>query len=119
MKYLKKFKDIISFLIFIIIFVSILSIFNLIIDISPQISKIICLLGISLYCFTIGYKKGNKAENKAYKVGFKTGLIIILTLYVLSMLTGSFQLNLSKMIYYLILVIVTIFGSIVGINKKH
>ena len=119
MKVLKKFDYIYKFIIFILIFTFLLTIFNLIFNINANILKFIILIGMILYSFIIGIKKGLNTENKAYTVGLKTGAINILILYILGCFMLSFSLPLRKIIYYLIILITTILGCIIGINKKN
>ena len=119
MKILKKYDCIYKFIFFIILLSFTLTTINLIFNFSPNIIKLIILLSMITYSFIIGFKKGLKADNKGYIIGLKTGLINILILFILSLLTLTINISLKKLIYYLIILISTIFGSIIGINKKN
>lgn len=118
MDILKKYNYIYKFIIFILILTLIQTIINLILPLSTNTNKIISFSIIILYSFKSGLNTGKKAESKAYKEGLKKGLINILILYLLSCLTLSFQIPLKKFLYYSIILITTILGSIIGINKK-
>lgn len=118
MKLLKKYNFIYNFLIFILIITIIQTFINIIFPLENNINKIISFIMIILYSIKTGYKKGKVTESKAYKEGIKIGLINILTLYVLGCLTFSFTISINKLIYYSIILITTILGSIIGINKK-
>lgn len=118
MKYLKKVKNILLLILFITIYSSIIAILNSIFIINDQINNILSLLGLSGFIFVVSYKKGKYTTNKAYKTGLKNGLIIILTLMILSIITSSFKLNVNRFLYYLIILVISITGSIIGINKK-
>lgn len=119
MKILKKYDYIYKYILFILILSLIITIISLIFNPSPSITKIIILISMIVYSFIIGVKKGLRATNKAYKDGLKTGLINILILYLLGCITFNFSLPLRKILYFIIIVISTIFGSIIGINKKN
>lgn len=118
MKIIKKQKNIINFMLFIIILTTILTIFNIIFPIQNNINKIISFSGVLLYTFILGLKTGKETESKGYKIGFKLGISNIIILYILSCITLTFKLPLSKIIYYITILITTILGSIIGINKK-
>ncbi len=119
MNKLKKYNFILKFLLFIISLTFTLTLLNIIFNLSITTSKIISFIGIISYSLIIGFKTGKNCEKEAYKEGTKKGLINILILYVLSCLTLNFKLPLKKIIYYLIILISTILGSIIGINKKR
>lgn len=119
MKLLNKYNHIIKFIIFILLLTTIETIINLIIPLNIKTNQIISLLSILVYSFLTGYKKGKTIDKKAYKEGFKIGLTNIIILYVLGIFTLSFKINIKRIIYYLIIISVTILGSIIGINKKR
>ena len=98
MKIIKNKKNIINFLIFIIIATIIMTLINLIFPIPNNINKITSFTAILLYTFITGLKTGKETEAKGYKIGFKLGITNIIVLYLLSCLTLSFKLPLSKII---------------------
>lgn len=118
MKYLAKFKKTIYLLLFILTYSSIIAILNSIVIINEQINSLLSLIGISLFIFIESYKNGKNTNSKAYKMGLKNGLVAITTLMILSIITGSFSLKLSRFLYYAIILVISITGSIIGINKK-
>lgn len=117
MKLIKKYNFILKFIIYIIILTTIITILNLMFNIN-NITHVITLLMMILYFITCGFKLGQITENKAYKVGFIRGLILILIMYIIGGITASFAITLKKLLYYIILLASIIFGSIIGINKK-
>lgn len=118
LKYLAKFKKTIYLLLFILTYSSIIAILNSIVIINEQINSLLSLIGISLFIFIESYKNGKNTNSKAYKMGLKNGLVAITTLMILSIITGSFSLKLSRFLYYAIILVISITGSIIGINKK-
>jgi len=119
MKLLKKYDYIWKFIIFIILVSVILTIINLVTPLKQSINSLISLIVVLLYSLFIGIKKGFLVSSKAYKEGFKIGIINIFILYILGALTLNFNLSLKKIIYYLLILITTILGSIIGINRKN
>lgn len=119
MKLLNKNSHIIKFIIFILSLTTIETIINLIVPLSTKTNQIISLICILVYSFITGYKKGQTSDKKAYKEGFKLGLTNIIILYILGIFTLSFKINLKRIIYYIIIITITILGSIIGINKKR
>ena len=58
-----------------------------------------------------------KSNNKGYLKGLLFSAICILILTLFSLIF-KFYLNINSLIYYIILIISTTFGSMLGINKK-
>lgn len=79
-----------------------------------NILKVIILL---FNIFISNYILGKKAQNKGFLEGIKFGSIIIITLFLLTILTSS-AIRIRLILYYIIIMITSIFGGIVGISKK-
>ena len=82
-----------------------------------SIMKIVKIIIPIVSMFIGGFIIGKKQGKNGWLEGLKLGLIFLLILTLLNMfgLNGSFSIKM--IIYYLILIIATILGSIVGINK--
>ena len=59
---------------------------------------------------------GKNSPNKGYLYGLRLSLIIIILLLILGIIFNN--LNLSRIIYYLIITFTITFGAMLGINKK-
>ena len=118
MSFIKKYEYIYKFVIYILIINTIMTIVNLLFPISNTINQIVTLILISIYIFVINVKKGLKIEKKAYLEGIKLGFIYILTLYLLGIPFGLFKLPLKRIVYFIIIVIISVTSTIIGINKK-
>ena len=110
----------ISILIMIIVFfflsllLTLLSYFDIISDKTLSIFEIICIIFIML---TGGFLTGLKSSKKGWMEGLKTGLIFYIILILINiMLIHNF--NFKMLIYYLILLIPSILGGMIGILKK-
>lgn len=115
MNYFYKYiKSLIIFLSSIVIIPIFLTIFNLL---KLKTNRIIIIIIGSLLMFIIGLILGKKTDKNGYLNGLLLSVITILIL-VLTSLIFKFNLNINSLIYYIILAISTVFGSMLGINKK-
>lgn len=117
MKYLKKIlKTLLLTTIFFITLSLLLTIFNYFNFINYQtleIGKIIIpilTLGLS------GLLMGKKATKNGWLEGFKISLIIVTLLIIITAIMG--ELAPKRLTFFIILIISSIFGSILGINTK-
>lgn len=62
------------------------------------------------------YKLGKTSDKNGYLEGLKLGGIIILIFIMLVIILDS--LNLKSIFYYLILLLTSVMGSMIGINRK-
>lgn len=112
--FFKYVKSLLIFLSSIILIPILLTIFNLL---KLQTNKIMIIIIGALLMFTQGLIIGKKSISKGYLNGLLLSVICILILIILSLIF-NFSLNINSIIYYLILIISTVFGSMIGINKK-
>lgn len=118
MKYLKKILKGFSFSIFSILILTfiftILNYFNIINSQIMIISKII----IPLFSLALGgYIMGKDSEKNGWIEGLKLGLIIVL-LIIIGNLIFSQKIILKDLIFYIILLISSVLGGMIGINRK-
>ena len=107
---LKSF-GIIMILLFII---TIFSYFNLL---PSKITNYIILFIPLITIIYTGIKIGKNTTSKGYLGGVLNGLVYILIFWLLSVITAN-NLTVKSVIYYIIMLVISIIGSIVGINKK-
>ena len=73
---------------------------------------------IGIISFIIGgYFIGNKSTKKGYIKGIKFSLILIIFMIIISIIFNTFKYK--SIIYYLVLIISSTIGSMIGINKKN
>ncbi len=118
MNILKKYKYILYFLLYIFVVTTFLSLLNLLFSMKNEINYLLILVFMALYMMREGIKTGLNSPGKAYKEGLKKGAILLLVLYLLGCFTLHFTFPLKKIIYYVILLVSIVLGSIIGINKK-
>ncbi len=118
MNILKKYDYIYKFIIYILILTIIETIFNLVFSINSTVNQVITLILLSIYIFITNIKKGQRTEKKAYIEGLKIGLIYTLTLYILGIPFLFFKLPLKRILYFIIIITISITSTIIGKNKK-
>lgn len=97
-----------------LLFITILYYFNIIGGTTYKILKIILLL---LNIFISSFILGKTANNKGFLEGIKFATIIIPTFLILTLLTNQ-TLQIKVIIYYLIILLASTFGGMVGISRK-
>lgn len=110
----KYIKSLIIFLTSIVLIPVFLTIFNLF---KLKTNRIMIIIIGAILMFIIGLILGKQSESKGYLNGLLLSVITILLLVITSLIF-KFPLNINTLIYYVILIITTILGSMIGINKK-
>ena len=117
MNYIKKYSKILIIMFLIILvttfFITLLNYFDIL---GRSLTVIFKILIILISMFTGGYIVGMKCKNKGYLEGLKLGVIFSIILFIFTLIFGDFKI--TNIFYYLILIISTIFGSMIGINKN-
>ena len=119
MKYLKKlgfsFLYIIGSILVLTFIITILSYFNILNDKITSIIKII----IPIISMLIGgFYIGKKSLKKGFLEGLKLGGIFSCILIIFNYLALDNSFKLKYMLFYIILIISSILGSMIGINRK-
>jgi len=112
--YLKSFLSFSITLIFLLLLTTILYYFDLI---NYNTTKYFKIVTIIISSFISGYIRGYNSINKGYINGLKLSGLIILILFLFSLIVKEFDL--FDIIYYIIILLTTTFGSMVGISKKQ
>ncbi len=92
---------------------TILSYFDIIGGLTLEIIKLIIIL-ISI--FVGGFMLGVNSNDNGYLEGLKIGIVTCIMFMIYSMLIREFQLY--DFLYYIIIIITAMFGSIIGINNR-
>lgn len=101
-----------------ILFTFIITIFNYIGILPYNVFKIIRIIGIVVIFFIDGLLVGRASEKKGWLNGLEASLILITIFSILNLIfKGNFSM--STFISYIILIVITILGSMLGINKKN
>lgn len=111
----KSFLYIVSILLISTLVVTILNYFNIFGSKLVTFFKIVIAL-ISM--FVGGFIMGKNSKQKGWLEGLKLGLIVLLILVLLNYLILRQSFEIKNLVYFLILLSSSIFGSMIGINKK-
>ncbi|MDD6879241.1 MAG: TIGR04086 family membrane protein [bacterium] len=114
-KYLKSLLCLFISIVILTLIISILNYTNIINNNSMPYFKLSSLI-ISL--FISGIYIGKHATNKGYLEGFKVSLIFIIISFLFNYLGLNNNISLKIFIFYIISIISTVLGSIIGINKN-
>ncbi|MDO4369401.1 MAG: TIGR04086 family membrane protein [bacterium] len=96
----------------------ILNLFNYFDLLSSNIYKTFILITLALGIGISSFKLGKTKEKKGYIEGLRYGGIICLIMFLFSFLAFDLSFGLRNVIYFLIVIIVSMTCSILGINKK-
>lgn len=118
MKALKYLKTLIYILIPIIILNIILSLMYYFNMIGNDASNYLKLLIVAISMLIGGIYIGSKTNKKGWLEGLKIGLGIIALLFIVSYLAFDQGMNIKTIIYYFILLVSSVLGSMIGINKR-
>ena len=114
MKYLINIIKLMIVIILSTIIFGTLSFFNILND---NICSIIQIIVLATCIFLLSYSMGKEKEKNGYIEGIIQGLITIILFLLINII---FKQNItgSNLIYYLFILLISISGSILGINKK-
>lgn len=118
MKYLKKIS--ISFLITVLsllLLLFLVTIFNYFDLFNYKVTNVLIIITPILALIFGGLYMGKKALKRGYLEGLKLGLLFILILIIINLILKE-SINLKDIIFYLVLLTSSIFGSMVGINMQ-
>jgi len=111
----KSFLYMISILFISIIIITLLNYFNIFGNKLVTIFKIaIALISV----FVGGFIIGQSSKEKGWLEGLKLGLIVIAILFLINWIVLKQVWSIKNLIYYLILLTSSVFGSMIGISKK-
>lgn len=113
--YLKYLLISIIFLLVGLLLISTLYYFDIIGSNFATYSRIIYLL---LIVFITSYILGKQTDKNGYLTGIKIGLLYILVFALVGIVLFTPKVHLRVVIYYIIILLTAILGSIIGIQKK-
>ncbi len=115
-KYLQVIGYIIATLIIVTLIMTIFNYFDLISSIIMTYYKFLIII---ISTFIGGFSLGKKATKKGWLEGLKLGLILIFILFLFAYLGLEKAMSFKNLIYYLIILAVSMLGGMLGINKKE
>ncbi len=116
---MKKFiKPILYSLIFFLTSILILTIINYFSIVPQNILNILKIGNIVITFFISGYMIGKASLKKGWLNGISSGGILLLFVIIISIIFRV-KFNIKLIPYYIILLLISTLGSIIGINKKR
>ena len=119
MNYLKKLGFsllyIISSIFILTILITLLSYFNILSNSVTSIFKILILVTSVIIG---GYYIGKRSNKKGYIEGLKLGTIFSILLIIFNYLAFNNSFKVKYILFYLIIIVSSILGSMIGINKR-
>lgn len=94
--------------------ISILSYFDLL---SDKVFNVLKLVIPIISTIVGGFFIGKSSLRNGYRQGIKFGLVFILLSFLICIIFGTFTF--SILIFYIIMILSSMFGSMIGINKKN
>lgn len=113
-KYIKSLGFTLFFIIILTLLVTFLNYIGLI---SGTFLNIIKFIIPVISVFIGGFVIGNNSTEKGWLNGLKIGFVIIVLFLIISLLFKS-KIDFKVIIYYLILLGIVVFGSMIGISKR-
>ncbi len=116
-KIIKYLKGLLYFFIPFISLLLIITIFYYFDILSNQVIKYFKFIIIILSSLISGFYVGKKSLSKGYLSGIKLSAIIVFIFLIINLIVGGFKWY--HLVYYLIIILITSLGSMLGINKKE
>lgn len=120
MKYLKSITKAIGIMVLMLListlFITLFHYFNII---GKKFVTILEIVVPILTLFIGGFLIGKTSEKKGWLEGLKLAFIFLILMILFNYLGLRNHLEIKNLIYYLILVISSMFGSMIGINKNN
>lgn len=120
MKYLKTSAKIIGIMIgILLLFTLFITFFNYFNIIGKKMVTILEIIGPILTLFIGGFLIGKESKQKGWLEGLKLSFLFLVLIILFNYLGLHNHLEVKNLIYYLILTITCMFGSMIGINKNQ
>ena len=110
-------KKIGFYIIFLILVTFLCSLLNLI-GVNSTVTNLILFIFNAVLFLIYGFKFGVKAKKQGYLAGLKIGVILIIILFIINIVISQKTFSISMIIYYLILLLCSTLGGMLGISKK-
>lgn len=118
MNILKYLKALLFMFVSLIVFSLLLSTLNYFDLIGKGVMNVCMIISIIISILIGGFYVGKNSDNKGYLQGLKIGGIALAILFLLNYLGFGKGFSLEIILFYLIVIISSITGSVIGINKN-
>lgn len=114
-RYLKTSGIFLGAMLIFTLLLSILQYFNIL---SGTVSLILTFIFMIGLFFFFGMQFGKTTDQKGYLEGLKIGAIFSLVVFLLNLFFFTSPFKLTRILYYGLLILASVVGSMIGINKK-
>lgn len=119
MKYLKEYGiTLLKFLGFLIGGSIIISIMYYLLF-SSKVVNVLAFIYMIIVFFVFGLKAGKKATNRGFLAGLKIGFLLLSVLLLFNLIIYQTGFNVTRVIYYMVLIFASVIASTIGINRKQ
>lgn len=119
MNYLKKIGiSILYSIVFLILMTFLTTVFNYFNIINYKVVNVLKIIILITSFFIGGFLMGKKSLKKGWLEGLKFSIILLIMIFLINLILFDNSFKLNDLIYYLIIVLSSIFGSVIGINKN-
>lgn len=112
--YLKSLGLFIASILLLTIITTVLQYFN----ISQGLCNFLKIFSLVISIFIGSFYLGKKSIKKGYLEGLKLSIIILLFLFIINLIFFKDCFQWKNILYYIIIIITSIIGSVIGIQKK-
>jgi len=86
--------------------------------VSYKVTTVLNIIVMVLLFLVFGIIEGLNATKKGFMAGFKIGLLFIAILILVNLILFRTPFMLSRFVYYITLLFSSVFGAMIGINRK-
>lgn len=110
-------KEVGFYLLFLVLLTFLTSLINLL-GVNSTITNLFLFIFNGIAFFILGFKNGLRSKDKGFLAGIKVGLILLIILFIVNIFLSQKMVSLALLIYYLVLILSSTLGGMLGINKK-
>lgn len=88
------------------------------IGVSYKLTSLLSIIVMIMIFLIIGIIEGMNTDKKGFIAGFKIGLVFLIIILLVNLILFQNPFKLSRIIYYVILLFSSVFGAMIGINRK-
>lgn len=117
-------KSLIKYLKLIGLFIGIVLIFSLLlgllnlVGLNYKVTSVLNIIMMVMLFLIFGIIEGINTSKKGYISGLKIGIIFLIIMIIFNLIVFGSSFSISRIVYYIILLFSSVFGAMIGINRK-
>jgi len=88
------------------------------IGLNYKITTVLNIVVMVILFLVFGFIEGLNTSKKGFVAGFKIGILFIIVLVLFNLIWFKSSFFVSRLVYYLILILSSVVGAMIGINRK-